>query len=155
MAQELWLLRHGDAADARGGDDAARPLTEKGERQSTWAGRALAAFGPDLSAVLSSPRVRARDTARLAVASLGLEVELHEPLSGGFDREAALRVLADRGADERVLLVGHEPDFSQLVLDLTGGRVEMRKGGLAAVRIGRGSGELLVLMRPAELKRVG
>jgi phosphohistidine phosphatase len=99
--------------------------------------------------------VRARDTAGPVAAALGLEVEIHEPLSGGFDREDALHVLAGHGPDDRLLLVGHEPDFSQLVFEMSGGRVKMKKGGLAALRVGRGSGEVLVLLRPAEIKRIG
>ena len=51
-----------------------------------------------------------------------------------------------------MLAVGHEPTFSQVVYDLTGGRVDFKKGGVAAIRVERGSGELLVLMRPRELE---
>jgi phosphohistidine phosphatase len=54
--------------------------------------------------------------------------------------------------DARVLIVGHEPSFSRVVFDLTGGRVDFKKGGVAAVRIERGGGELLALLRPRELE---
>ncbi len=57
--------------------------------------------------------------------------------------------------DERVLLVGHEPDFSRTAFDLTGGRVDLKKGGLAAVRVEPGGGTLLVLLRPRELDLAG
>jgi len=53
-----------------------------------------------------------------------------------------------------VLVVGHEPDFSQVVHDLTGGTVDFKKGGVAAVREERGSGELLTLLRPRELESI-
>src|SRR3954471_12924600 len=157
MAQEIWLLRHGDAADAADGDDAARPLNQRGERQARAAGKALQAIGAEFAAILTSPRVRARDTARLAAEELGAadSVEEIEALSGGFDRDDALQVMAERGADDKVLLVGHEPDFSQLVHDLAGARASVKKGGVVALRLGRGSGELLALMRPAELKKLG
>ena len=56
------------------------------------------------------------------------------------------------GADARVLVVGHEPSFSQVVHDLTGGRIDFKKGGVAAVRAERAGGELLVLLRPRELE---
>ena len=137
----LWLLRHGDAAD--GSPDAERPLTEKGEAQSRAAGRALAALGVDMNACLTSPKVRAADTAKLACEALGIEPE-HEPkLAGGpFDPEALAAGLGDH-----VLLVGHDPDFSMAVHGLTGAQVRMKKGGLAGID----KGELIVLLRPKEL----
>ena len=54
-------------------------------------------------------------------------------------------------ADGRLLLVGHEPDFSRVAGELTGGRVDLKKGGLAALRLDGATGELLILMRPREL----
>ena len=141
----LWLLRHGDAAD--GSPDAERPLTKKGEKQSRAAGRALAALGVKIDACLTSPKVRAAETARLACQELGIEPQ-HEPkLAGGpFDPEALAAGLGDD-----VLLVGHDPDFSMAVHALTGAQVRMKKGGLAAVE----KGELTTLLRPDELKLMG
>jgi len=150
MAQQLWFLRHGDAEQGSG-SDFDRKLTDKGEQQSTAAGAALARLGIGFAACYTSPRVRALDTARLACQSLGLEPDQVAALGGGFDRDQALELLHRHGADERVLLVGHEPDFSQAVFDLTGGRVDLKKGGLAAVRVELGGGTLLVLLRPREL----
>jgi phosphohistidine phosphatase len=49
-------------------------------------------------------------------------------------------------------VVGHEPDFSRVVHDLTGGRIDFKKGGIAAIRVERGSGELIVLLRPREVE---
>jgi phosphohistidine phosphatase len=138
----LWLLRHGDAAD--GSPDAERPLTDKGERQSRAAGLALAALGVEMDACLTSPKVRAADTARLACEALGIEPRLEPKLAGGpFDAEALAAGLGDD-----VLLVGHDPDFSMAVHGLTGAQVRMKKGGLAGVE----KGELKVLLRPDELK---
>jgi phosphohistidine phosphatase len=154
VAQQLWLLRHGDAEPHGARDDASRKLTEKGEAQARAAGAALASLGLEFESVLTSPRVRARETARLACESFGSfesDVEPVETLSGGFSREDALEALAGRSPDARVLLVGHEPDFSQLVHDLTGGRADVKKGGIAALKVARGAGELLLLLRPAEL----
>ena len=125
----LWLLRHGDAAD--GSPDAERPLTKKGERQSRAAGRALKRLGVEMDACLTSPKVRAADTAKLA--------------GGPFDGEALAAGLGDN-----VLLVGHDPDFSMAVHALTGAQVRMKKGGLAGVE----KGELMVLLRPAELTAI-
>ncbi|MGH2938027.1 MAG: SixA phosphatase family protein [Solirubrobacterales bacterium] len=140
----IYLLRHGEAEDGTG-DDAARRLTEKGERQARDAGIALRELGVGIDACLASPKVRALETARLACEALGVEVEVTEALRGGaFD---ALDLAAGRGD---VLLVGHEPDFSREVGRLTGGKVAMKKGGIAVV-----DGSVLVaLLRPKELKRI-
>lgn len=137
----IFLLRHGDAKDGNG-DDAARQLTEKGQQQARAAGRALAAMGAEIDACLASPKVRAAETARLACEALGVEPETAEELRGGpFD---SLSLAAGRG---EVLLVGHEPDFSGEVARLTGGRVKLRKGGLAIVE----GSELKALLRPTDL----
>jgi phosphohistidine phosphatase len=100
----------------------------------------------------TSPKVRARDTARLACRALNIDPIEVEVLADGFDRDDALELLHAHGDDDRVLVVGHEPSFSQVVFDLTGGRVDFKKGGVAAARIERGGGELLVLLRPRELE---
>ena len=135
----LWLLRHGEAED--GEPDSERPLTKKGRRQARDAGAALAKIGADIDACLTSPKVRAHDTALLACEALGVEPK-HEPrLAGGpFDAEQLAAGLGN------VLLVGHDPDFSMAVHAMTGAQVRLKKGGLACVD----TGELIVLLRPAE-----
>ena len=140
----LWLLRHGDAED--GSPDSERPLTDKGRLQARAVGGALKALGVELDACLTSPKVRAVETARLACEPLGVEPQLEPKLAGGpFDPEALAAGLGDE-----VLLVGHDPDFSMAVHSLTGAQVRMKKGGLAGIE----KGELIVLMRPKELKRI-
>jgi len=140
----IYLLRHGDA-EPGDGDDAARRLTAKGERQAKAAGEALAALGANVDACLTSPKVRAADTARIACAALGLEPEIAEELLvGRFD---SLSLTAGRGD---ALLVGHEPDFSGEVARLTGANIKLRKGGLAIV-----DGSTLVgLLRPKDLAAI-
>jgi phosphohistidine phosphatase len=139
LCRVIWFLRHGDAED--GSPDFERRLTQKGERQSRAAGAALAALGVELELCLASPRVRARETAQLACAALGAEVTIEEALAGGrFD---PLELAAGLG---HVLLVGHEPDFSDAIEELTGARVDMKKGGLAGVE----ERVLCVLLRPKE-----
>jgi phosphohistidine phosphatase len=136
----LWVLRHGDAEE--GSPDAERPLTEKGRKQSRDAGLALKAVGVELSACLTSPKVRAVQTAELACEPFDIEPQLEPKLAGGpFDAEALAAGLGDD-----VLLVGHDPDFSMAVHALTGAQVRMKKGGLAGVQ----KGELMVLLRPKE-----
>lgn len=140
----IYLLRHGDAEEGTG-DDAARRLTPKGERQGRAAGRALAALGVKLDACLTSPKVRALDTARLACEALTLKPEVTEDLRGGpFD---SLDLTAGRGD---TLLVGHEPDFSGEVARLTGANVKLRKGGLAVVD----GSTLVALLRPKDLAAI-
>ena len=140
----IWLLRHGDAED--GSPDSERPLTEKGREQARAVGGALKALGVELDACLTSPKVRAAETARLACEPLGVEPELEPKLAGGpLDAEALAAGLGDE-----VLLVGHDPDFSMAVHALTGAQVRMKKGGLAGVE----KGELMVLLRPRELRRL-
>ena len=140
----IWLLRHGDAED-RADDDSSRRLTSKGERQSVAAGVALAALDAGIEACLTSPKVRALETARIACEALGIQPEVTEALRGGdFD-------LADLAAGRgTVLLVGHEPDFSRAIQMTTGARVEMKKGGLAAID----GSTLTSLLRPGQLRRI-
>jgi phosphohistidine phosphatase len=152
MAPQLWLLRHGEAVPHDSKPDAERELTPRGERQAIAAGQGLARLGLEFDACYTSPKVRARDTARLACEALNVDPVEEDVLANGFDRDDALELLLRHGADARVLVVGHEPSFSQVVHDLTGGRADFKKGGVAAVRADRTSGELLVLLRPRELE---
>lgn len=139
----LWLLRHGDAEDSS--PDSERKLTGKGRKQAKAAGAALAALGVQVDACLTSPKVRADETARLACESLGVEPRQEPKLAGGpFEADQLAAGLGE------ALLVGHDPDFSTAVHDLTGAQVRIKKGGLA----GLDSGELIVLLRPAELKAI-
>jgi len=154
MAQQLWLLRHGEAEPHDARPDADRRLTDRGREQSRVAGRALAALKVQIHLAFTSPKVRARDTAVLACEALGIEPMDHAALFAGFDVADALELLGAAGPDQRVLVVGHEPDFSQVVYDLTGGRIDFKKGGIAGVRLDGTRGELIVLMRPRELERI-
>jgi phosphohistidine phosphatase len=182
MARQLWLLRHADAEPHGTRSDPERRLTERGERQARVAGRALARMGVVFEAVLSSPKERALRTAGLALrewdeaqqeresqdSAQGVwtsegELEIHPPLSEGFDARQALAALAGVRTGGRLLLVGHEPDFSNVVWELSGARIDLKKGGLAVLRAappklganglsgGVDGGELLLLLRPAEL----
>jgi len=138
----IWLLRHADSED--GSPDSERLLSPKGEQQARTTGDALAVLGVELDACLTSPKVRARETARLVCEPLGIEPIEERALRGGpFDPE---EVAAGHG--ESVLLVGHEPDFSMAIHDATGAQVRMPKAGLAAID----RGELKLLLRPHELK---
>ncbi len=144
MRTVLYLMRHGDA-ERNDGEDAARRLTEKGESQSEAAGRAIAALGASVETCLTSPKVRAADTARLACLALGIEPEATTELSGdGFD---SLGLSAGRG---ETMLVGHEPYLSNEIAQLTGAKAKLRKGGLAIVD----GNTLLALLRPEDLAAI-
>ncbi|MCW3038618.1 MAG: phosphohistidine phosphatase, partial [Solirubrobacterales bacterium] len=148
MARQLWMLRHGEAEPHGTRPDSERELTERGRQQGADAGRALARLDVRLAAVFSSPKVRAHATATAAAAALGTDVVLHAPLADAFDAEEALLLLAAAEDGERILVVGHEPDFSQVVHDLTGADVDFKKGGVAVIRLAGNArrGELLALL---------
>jgi len=138
----IWMLRHAEAEE--GTPDAERRLTKKGEAQARAAGAALGRLGVRLDACLTSPKVRAFDTARLACEHMGTEVTPDERLAGGpFDpRDVAA------GLGDDVMLVGHEPDFSLALHRMTGAQLRMKKAGLAGVD----RGELKLLLRPSDLQ---
>jgi phosphohistidine phosphatase len=139
----LWLLRHAEAED--GVPDDERPLTDRGAMQADAAGRALAVLGVHLDACLTSPKLRAVQTAERACEPLGVAVTVAPALSGEpFDVGELTAGLGD------VLLVGHDPSFSLLLHDLTGCQARMKKGGLAAIW----KGELVTLLRPLELAAI-
>ena len=155
MARQLWLLRHAEAEPHGSRADAERRLTERGEEQARAAGIALARLGADFETVLFSPKARARETAELAAEAWSEDeragMRSHPPLGGGFEASQALDLMAEAGPEGRVLLVGHEPDLSRVVAELTGASVDLKKGGIAALRLEGARGELLVLARPREL----
>jgi phosphohistidine phosphatase len=112
-------------------------------------------MGVTFSAIIASPKARARETAELALAQLSGPqrelLELHPVLASGMQAREALDLLDGVSAAGPLLLVGHEPDLSGMVGELAGGRVDLKKGGLAVVRLGAGGAELVILLRPAEL----
>jgi phosphohistidine phosphatase len=157
---ELYLLRHAHAGDplAWSGDDAARPLSARGRRQAARLGAHLAALGLRPDAIVSSPKTRARETAAAIGASLGREVRLDARLAAGFDLRALRTLVEELGGLERVVLVGHDPDLSDLLAELTGAvAIPMRKGALARIDLpgkpGTGEGVLRWLLPPETVGR--
>lgn len=137
----IYLLRHGDA-ERDEGDDARRKLTAMGRRQAKAAGGALARLDPAISTCLTSPKLRALETARLACEALGLKPRESAALSSG--EIDPLELASGPGA---VLLVGHEPHLSLQVGHLTGARLKLRKGGIAVID----GATLVALLRPRDL----
>lgn len=139
----LWLLRHAEAAEGIADDK--RPLTDRGIRQADAAGLALARLGERIDVCLSSPKLRAVQTAEHACEPLAVEIRLEPALGGApFDVE---ELVAGLGT---VLIVGHDPSMSLLLHDLTGTQARMKKGALACVN----KGELVTLLRPVELAAI-
>jgi phosphohistidine phosphatase len=153
---QLLLLRHADAGDpgAWTGDDAERPLSGKGRRQARWVGKWLAGGSRRPDVVVTSPKVRAAETAAIATAEWDVWAVADERLASGFDLEAAAGILADHGAEvRRMMLVGHDPDFSEVASQLIGGRVSLRKGAVARIDLElppRPGGGVLRWLVPAE-----
>ena len=136
---QLLLFRHGIAEDAGAGvDDAARQLTDEGEKKTRLAARGLSRFAAAPQVILTSPLVRARQTAR--ILSEVFDVEATEcPALAGHDLAAILREVG-RQKHEVVMLVGHEPTFSSLAeILLTGeasrGVIEMKKAGCIGLEV--------------------
>jgi phosphohistidine phosphatase len=150
--QQLWLLRHGEAVPHESKPDFERELTPRGERQSAAAGEALARLGLEFTACYTSPLVRAAETADLACKALNVTPEHRDAVGKGFDVGVVRELLAEHDDGEKILVVGHNPSFEQVVLDLTGARVDFKKGGVAAIRVSAGRGDLLALLRPRELE---
>jgi phosphohistidine phosphatase len=156
---ELHFLRHADAGDPMRwtGPDADRPLSGKGEKQADRLGRFLAGVGFAPDAIITSPKVRAARTAEIVAGHLGVTVAKDDRLAGALDAGALDALLRDAGDPSRPVIVGHDPDFSDLLADLCGASsLPMRKGAFARVDIEHplrpGTGTLRWLVPPDLLK---
>ena len=155
---ELCLLRHAHAGDGATwvGDDEVRPLTEKGRRQAERLGRLLAAAGYLPDAVLASPLARARETAEIVADVLGLHARIEARLGAPLDLATLDAILDDAGEPRRPIIVGHDPDFSEIVSTLVGAPIRMRKATLARIDLERplepGAGDLIWLLPPDLLR---
>ncbi|MBB5352166.1 phosphohistidine phosphatase [Haloferula luteola] len=150
---ELILLRHGKAEDHRSEGDFDRRLVDKGMRQARRAARLLGGLDRLPEVVLSSPRIRAKETAEHFCDEVGLGAPVIQSwLDCGMNPEEAMRELAAFSEFERVMIVGHEPDFSMLVeswIECRGG-VEVKKGALVGLEVmpPRRGGRLVFLVPP-------
>lgn len=128
----LVLLRHGKAAPEEGGNDAARPLTERGRRDAELMGQLLRAENLAPDRILASNARRTRETAREAAAAAhfsGAIDELEELYLA--EPEAYLTAVRREAPDaQRVLLIGHNPSLEALALILTGDPVALPPAGL-------------------------
>lgn len=129
----LFFFRHGLAEP--GTDrlpDHERALTAVGSERIERAVRVLKALDAVPAYLLTSPLVRARQTAEILAEGLGLTAQVRPELAPGFGLPALEALVADLN-DGDIMLVGHEPDLSVTIGALTGGVVLMKKGGMARV----------------------
>ncbi len=155
MSRRLHLLRHADAGDpmAWTADDALRPLSPKGRRQAERLARHLVAISFQTDALISSPKLRARETAEIVADALDASVRIDERLGGGLELGAVEEILRDAGGPQRPVLVGHDPDFSDLTAELAGAsELGLKKGALVRIdvdgELGPGAGRVRWLLPP-------
>ncbi len=145
----IYFLRHGaaDWPDWPGADDD-RPLNAEGARQTRLVADGLRRIRviPDL--ILTSPLLRAFQTAGIVADELAVHRTTDPDLAPGFTPKKLAHLL-ERHPGKTVMLVGHEPDFSHLIESLTGARVKLAKAGVALVDLE--SGKLLCLFPPKVL----
>ena len=133
---DLVLVRHADAGDPASwsGADAARPLSSKGRKQAARLGKLLREIALEPDVIITSPKIRAAETAAAIGEALGLEVRNDDRLAEGFGLPE-LEAIVREGSFRRPIFVGHDPDFSELVGLLVGASIPLRKGALARIEI--------------------
>lgn len=135
----LYFMRHAHAMDPRDwrGEEPARPLTDKGRERAEAAAAGLATLRPSIKVIVSSPYARAYETAVIVGRILGLPVESEDGLTPGFALPQLDHALASRPAADDMLLVGHEPDLSSLIISLVtpdgAHDIEMKKASCCLV----------------------
>jgi phosphohistidine phosphatase len=149
----LYFLRHGKASSPQQGDDAARELTEGGRERLRAAAPLWRRLNLRPEVVITSPLVRARQTAEIVCEVLGGEPVADELLQPGASWGQLARAMAQHPDARRVMFVGHEPDLSSAIAHLTGAAsVRMRAGGVACLEFygvpEPGGGEIAWLLDP-------
>jgi len=155
---KLYFLRHGIAVDSAdwNGSERDRPLTGEGRDKMALVAKAMAKLGIEPAVILTSPLVRARQTAEIAAEALKCgSLRSDERLANGFDIACVAEMVHEHEDADSLMFVGHEPTMSATVGALVGGaQIALKKGGLALVEIpdpSSLSGELLWLAPPKVL----
>ena len=163
---DLLIVRHGIAEDrdafaSTGQPDDLRPLTREGRRDFTKVARALRSVVPAVDVLVTSPLVRARQTAEILGERYGMPLVESDALRPEAPYTKLAALLKRRRASEVVAVVGHEPHLSGLIAWLIGdtnARIAMKKGGACLVRFDRaaqrGAGTLLWLLPPGVIRRL-
>jgi len=147
---KLCFLRHGEADWPNWTKpDNERPLTERGRKEMKRVAKFLERLKLVPDVILTSPLPRASQTAEIVGQRLGIELQIEPALAHAFNIERLGRLLAKRDA-ECIMIVGHEPEFSEVIGQLTGGKTKISKAGVALLEINRSctSGTLLWLFPP-------
>ncbi|MDZ4765969.1 MAG: histidine phosphatase family protein [Chloroflexota bacterium] len=160
VLMRVYFFRHGLAEphDEAGILDHQRKLTEVGIARVTRAARAMRVLGLKPARLYSSPLIRARQTADILAQTLGIAVQVRSEVGPGFDGTAVGALVRDLGQDDEAIFVGHEPDFSQAIKELTGACIELKKGGMARVDIDTYHplrGKLIWLIAPKLFDEIG
>jgi phosphohistidine phosphatase len=154
---KLYFLRHGVAferEDWNGENDELRPLTKAGKKAMKREAKRMAKWEMSFDTIVTSPLVRAYDTAKITAKALEIDFTVNNLLKPGFNKNSIEPLLAQYSHAEHLVLVGHEPDFSSVIAELTGGDVVMKKGGLACVELTNKDswhGQLVWLLTPEQL----
>lgn len=128
----VFLVRHAEAAP--GEPDVLRPLTRAGRETARALGDRLAAEGVQADAVLSSPLLRARETAAELGRALGCDPETDERLAPGATANEVRAAVSGRGED--VVVVGHQPDCGLIAAEIAGGPPpRFPPGGMAVLEL--------------------
>ena len=131
---KLYLLRHGKA-DWPNWDkpDDDRPLTDDGKKQLAAVAKMLARL-EIAPVILTSPLPRASQTAEIAGKYLRQKIRVEPLLRPGFDVSKLKKILKDFSGDA-LMIVGHEPDFTRTIFQLTGGASKLSKAGVALIEV--------------------
>ena len=155
---KVYFLRHGDAGDPNAwrGNDADRPLTPEGRERTAQEAATLARLQVKLDAIVTSPLLRARQTAEPVAGALGIRTTLKDDERiVDLDPRRLTSILRDHTKADAIMLVGHEPTMSQTIAQLIGGAdLELKKGGLACIELKNADsphGQLLWLIPPKVL----
>jgi phosphohistidine phosphatase len=170
---DLFILRHGEAGKKLSSDtgDFSRPLTAAGKREVSAIAKSLKDFGVNFNFIITSPLMRAHQTASLVAMAFHLQnkMEKCEELKPEGNRIDLYRKLSQKfKQDSSILIVGHEPSLSSLISEVIAmgnragtarGGVVLKKAGLAKVRITPSSyqvfqGELRWLLTPKHMKKI-
>ena len=135
---KLYLLRHGKADWPNWNQpDDERPLTEEGRKEVATVAKLLSRMGI-IPVILTSPLPRASQTAEIAGKHLHAKVQVEPLLRPGFDLERLGKLLRNFPGDS-LMVVGHEPDFTRTIRQITGGNTKMPKAGVAFIELETGS----------------
>jgi phosphohistidine phosphatase len=165
---ELYIMRHGIAVErgsAGYADDSKRPLTPDGRKKMEEITRGLMRLGFDVDWIVTSPLLRALETARIVAAELGEHhpLDVCDDLRPGGSAESLIAFLAKHADRKRVLVVGHEPDFSEMAGRLIGaGRrahLALKKGGCCLITFDdfppKSPGKLVWWLTPRVMRKLG